>query len=743
MPERNFLLGYGERLTERIAPTPGGAEKRPPYEVLEARNRLVPMVAQAVREIQALPEGACPRNKAVGVITLHPEYLAKSYFPGGLLQEVGFEPVGSRPTKVKPEKWAKKREPEVAPATELFVAASRENLRAWERVLRTWNAEHPGAQDLPKIESFRAFGVEEKLKSIPKNVAKPLLEVVLHAGPGESSEYILDAFETYARDIGVDAQLTRRLYAGGLCFLPVRAAREVLRDLAKFSFLRVARQMASLRPMNPVVRSFGRSTGFSCSFPDEDAVDPGLHVAVFDGGMRNAPELSRWVKRYKTEGVGQSLDEYRDHGTWVTSALLFGPIEKGEVADRPFAVVDHYRVLDVDSGRDEDLYDVLHRIRNVLQDNRYEFVNLSIGPAEPIEDDDVHGWTAVLDDLFCDGNTLATIAVGNGGEQDAALRFNRVQVPSDCVNALSVGAADIRGNGWGRASYSSVGPGRSPGLVKPDVLSFGGSDSEPFWVVDGRNSANACPQAGTSFASPLVLRMGIGIRAHFGTLLGPLAIRALLVHGVEEGNVERAEGGWGRVPEDLDSYVVCPEGTARVVYQGELTPAQYLRARIPLPAQALPGNVTIRATFCYATETDPDHPGNYTRSGLDIVFRPHDQKFDPKAEDPTNPKTDAFFQLKEFSTEAELRRDAHKWETTLHRERTKRGASLRNPAFDVHYNAREGSAPARTTDKIRYALVITVSAPRVKDLYNQVVRRYRTQIRPLVPVVQIPIRTRG
>jgi hypothetical protein len=148
--------------------------------------------------------------------------------------------------------------------------------------------------------------------------------------------------------------------------------------------------------------------------------------------------------------------------------------------------------------------------------------------------------------------------------------------------------------------------------------------------------------------------------------------------------------------------------------------------------------VTVRATFCFATETDPQDPSNYTRSGLEVVFRPHDQKI---GEDGIHPNSSWFFQLKEYQTDTELRRDAHKWETTLHRERRMRGSSLNNPVFDIHYNAREAGGPTHAANKIRYSLIVTVSSPRTPDLYNRVVRAYRTQLQPLTPVIQIPIRT--
>jgi len=68
------------------------------------------------------------------------------------------------------------------------------------------------------------------------------------------------------------------------------------------------------------------------------------------------------------------------------------------------------------------------------------------------------------------------------------------------------------------------------------------------------------------------------------------------------------------------------------------------------------------------------------------------------------------------------------------------GRSLKNPVFDIHYNARADGRDFRPDEKLQYALVITVEAPRAPDLYDQVVRRYRTQLEALKPVVEIPIR---
>lgn len=108
MPENTrFFLGYGERLTERVAPPGGGGGSPPAYTFDEAVFRLRPMVRGAAETLEALPVRACPRDEAVGVVTLHPQWMAKSYHPQQLLDEYQLRQVGSRPVLVQPEKWTR------------------------------------------------------------------------------------------------------------------------------------------------------------------------------------------------------------------------------------------------------------------------------------------------------------------------------------------------------------------------------------------------------------------------------------------------------------------------------------------------------------------------------------------------------------------------------------------------------------------------------------------------------------
>jgi hypothetical protein len=184
-------------------------------------------------------------------------------------------------------------------------------------------------------------------------------------------------------------------------------------------------------------------------------------------------------------------------------------------------------------------------------------------------DAELHAWSAVIDEALDDGNTLMTVAAGNNGENDAQLGLNRIQVPSDCVNAVTVGASDSSTIDWARASYSAVGPGRSPGRRKPDVLAFGGSHKEYFHVAEPGMVATAVPQRGTSFAAPLVLRMGVGVRAILGPEVNPLTIKALLVHSAERGGEPPDHVGWGRVPSDVNALITTEDGEARIMHAEE------------------------------------------------------------------------------------------------------------------------------------------------------------------------------
>lgn len=796
----NIVLSAGKEMMSPVK-VPLGPRKSPVvYGFQEAAARLSFEAELASTALDDLPSNACPADEAVAFLTLHPRFIAKSFYPAEFFDAAGLRPLGSRRRRVTPLRG------DPGDTAQYYVAGTRAQFRELPNRLRDWGnsgatleVEFAGSDDklleramadpqtlgrgpsqLVRFENIQAVEPAERLGALGEGEVITL-EAVLHADEEDPRhDLILDTFARFVTQLDGNADLERRINVDGLTFLPVVLPRTRSREFGGFAFLRYARASAPLSRLHPVMDLRGRPASESSakvsSLPSP-TVRGDIRVAVIDGGVDDAGPLAGFVTTRELPGIGPADADSVVHGTGVTSAVLFGPLLPGEPVKAPFASVEHVRVIDNKTHEDDpfELFTVLKRIQEAMTGGApYDFVNLSIGPVNPVEDDQPHAWTTMLDSILADGRTFATIAVGNSGEADRASGNARLLPPSDAVNALAVGAANVRASPWTRASYSCVGPGRRPGLVKPDVLSFGGSPGHPFWVLDGVQPLAMRATAGTSFAAPALLRTAIGLRATYGSGLTAVGLKALLVHAAEtpaphllkstsedEARAVLEECGWGRVPLDPEELVLGPTSSVRIVYQGRLRAGSTTRITVPLPEQ-LQGMVTVTATFCFATHVDPQDPVSYTRSALSPVFRPDSRKVDEGAdaleiEGDANLETDAptrrerhansrsFFRASRLKLrEGEQRTLGFKWEPVLHGTERLRSNSLHDPVFDVHYIARHRGDDARPTAAIPYALVLTVDAPKVVDLYDRVLTRYRTLLQPLRPTstIAVPIGVR-
>ena len=355
-------------------------------------------------------------------------------------------------------------------------------------------------------------------------------------------------------------------------------------------------------------------------------------------------------------------------------------------------------------------------------------------------DDDVSYWTAALDERFTGSQFIPAIAAGNSGLMDAASGLNRIQPPADAINALSVGAVDRTIGPWQKADYSSIGPGRAPGLVKPDGVIFGGSVSQPFnvFAANGRSK----PEFGTSFAAPLSLRSSAGSWIQLGNRVTPLAVRALMVHRADDGQRSRWEVGWGRFEVDPELMVTCPDDEPLIIYQGSLPAGAHLRAPVPVPDLRLEGMVTITATILIEPRTDPAFAASYTQSGFEAVFRPHDQRFNqnPDGQWSRHPKSSSFFSESAMYGEGEFdTRGGLKWEPVVKRCKTFQPRTLSNPVFDIYNHSRQPGSNRGTDDSLPYAMVISIRASRVSDLYDQIVRAYAGVLVPITPQLRLQV----
>jgi hypothetical protein len=358
---------------------------------------------------------------------------------------------------------------------------------------------------------------------------------------------------------------------------------------------------------------------------------------------------------------------------------------------------------------------------------------------------------------------LFITAVGNNGLDDATSGLNRVQVPSDMVNALSVGACDQRApeETWARAAYSAVGPGRPGARLKPCGVAFGGTHAEPFrGMVAGERVGQA---GGTSFATPTATHGIAGLAARLGpALTSPDVLRAFALHFAESPTSQPViEVGAGRLAEHYDEHWNCEQNEATILYRDSIERDQVISLPFPLAGDAVAGRtVDLSWTLVFTAPTDPTDAVDYTQAGVEVSFRPHARRFNLR-----DPKTNKTIEV-DVQQEAEkfrehlaagwlpsvlpatrpterrrneaLQREEGKWETALHFSKRMRASSLHEPQVTVNYLAREDGqlVPA---PPLTFAMLVSLKVPKGVNLYAAIRQRYPV----LTPLrARLPLRVR-
>lgn len=729
----NLLIGRGERLFQD-GEWKGSSRKKPDaYTIDHQRSFLAPVLDGLAESAQHQERRLAPRGEVAAKITIHPEFLAKSYFPSSLLRNTGLRLIGSRAMHVTPRKMVRGKDRKELPTAVLIVAGTAESYIRASNLLAADETPQIVQESFNRLERIDPFQPQDRKRGLDLANFDGWAEVVLHASLSDRD--IRRAFFDLTRDLGGVFDPERARTIGGLTFLPIQvsvdAATEFVRVVEEFTHLRTIRNMPVISedPLD-ADSAMARSLAFAPPFPQSPAVDQDIRSVIFDGGF--TPGLLPWVNASDAPGVPITASSL-PHGLAVTSAFLFGALDENQQELKPpFCNVDHVRVLP-STATDMHVADVIDRIIGTLQTARdggqpYSLANLSLGPRMPIVDDDPHEWTVRLDDFLSLGDLFLTVAAGNDGANGQDL--GRIQPPADAVNAFAVGASDGHHDKAARAPYSCLGPGRSPGLVKPDATAFGGAQGNPMRLVDPATGMIRV-HAGTSYAAPLVLRLAAGVQSAIDQNVDPIMLHALLVSRAQFNPYrhDQTEVGWGVLPASAEDILYSPEDEVVVMYQGMIAKGQPLRAAVPLP-QGLPsdGKAQIAATFAYRAPIDPAHPVNYTRSGLEVRFQPDGEN------------STSFFSKTNFDAEQTLRGDALKWETCRHKQKKIEISALTNPSFVIRYQGREEGAADdgalrdaagnllpvdQQPSALPFALIVRIKVPGVTDLSNRVLQQFQ------------------
>ena len=746
---KKVILGNGEKYAfdnEYLGHPTGDIPTPYPYAV--SSGRVAQKIINTLKDANSLPVEAKPNDVIVTALTLHPSFLAKSYYPTALLNDYDLTSLGSKEIFVKPEIAVNKDQKTRAVSSSLYFLSGKKS--SFEKLLSDIEKNKLSENvslDIGKIEELSLYKNEDKIKAI-KNDGDNTYEIVLHATKDESEK--IDNFIKFIHKLNGTIDKNKIRNIGGLSFCFVKIESSKISELAKFVFVRVVRLAPKINLYNSFLDESkevdpAKNNYYNDFQPNSNAISitdlSPPSVAVFDGGLF-ANKLSTSNLRYfdltdSTDGDSKIFT----HGELVTSAVMYGTLEELSSDEHEIIQLDHYKVYCEEDDEDIGLVDVLDRICSVLSKKHYKIANISLGPEVPCPDDEPNLWTSTLDKIAADGSVLLIVAAGNTGgmlehfpeDEDLA----RIQPPADILNGMSIGAANSQSKLWSRANYSSIGPGRRPGFVKPDVLFFGGDNcvgGEKLRLL-GLYDFEEKMKFGTSFAAPLVTRLAARINNITKDKLTPATLRALLIHSTEA--TEDKKGcGWGRVDNNISNFIYCSDDSVTVIYQGVLKKSSGVRAAIPCPLilKQLKTKVNLQATLCFYTEVDHQHPVSYSRAGIEVSFRPHSEKFNfnkETGEFSVEATTRSLFSKnKILGNEQTLRRDAHKWETCYKVTDSFYASSINEPCLDIKYLTRDEGHPLsskemRSLPTLEYSLIVTLTTNKPTKLYDNIVKEYK------------------
>ncbi len=745
---RRPILYKGEIYTKAITKRVGGSSKEPTFSYDVARKKILSDITHAKDKLRSIPANKKLSNEFVVCVRMHPEFSAKSYYPGDLFSAISrngeVEEIGSRI-------WRESSSEEGFEETGklFFVRTTERGLNEFEQKIsqEEVSVTKGFAYNVRTIKSVDTLESEEQILGIPSDWTEGRLEAVLHPFEKDKEEALnnfLDLLKKSDVDLG---KVRYKQYESGITFISLYGTKKTVDTVAEYNPLRTLHTM-DLRDLPTISRGGSISGGPTPAQGEKTDVV----VGVFDGGAKeDSPYLQGFVENEDLT-TEPPLDEFINHGTQVSGAVLFGAINNystNDILPTPKVSVKSFRVLPVQNILDPDLYEIIDEIEETVPLNPHIKVwNLSLGPKGPIVDDLISRFTFACDLLSTKLNVLFTVAVGNDGHLSGSA--GRIQAPSDMANGLGIGSYTKKDGKIIRAPYSCKGPGREGNKLKPDLLAFGGCDQHPIHLVAHNLNEKAWNQ-GTSFASPIVAGYAGQLVGYSDGAIDPLVARALLIHSANSEDKKHSnEIGHGILAETVDEIVTCKSNSYTLIYKGELLPKKYAEFTIPWDDTIDQGKINFRWTIAVSTAIDPQSPDDYTASSVVMTLYPNSKKyrFNKKGEGKqvldlrtessrAQSLLDAGWEQSEFpvpdsaptpyAPEDELRADL-KWDSVDTRTLGKKIENINNPFFHIHALERGTRYKNR---KIRFAVILTVeSSDETIDVYSKIINKYDA----LVPI---------
>lgn len=416
---RNPILGRGEIISEEIQRSHGGGCNNSVRTFEEAQQRLLPKLSHVIEQYDKKPRHMKLQNSVFFSINIDSNFLAKSYFPAGILINRNLGIAGSRYWHQFSRDEKKFNEPKKGRS--VFVKANISNVIEFSQDLELAKFNKTERQQITRIDSI--FLEPENKLNLPALFEEGAVELVFHPMTEfewqECRKKIIEI--GFRKQFGLFSELALQFYDDDIRFVPVTASRKLLERLNMFNPLRFARALSRIKVpeftmfnKKEIVGKLGKARAKNDSLNFE--------IGVFDGGVDSRAGLSRWVVAEDLTSVSPD-PEWIEHGTAVCSAAIFGPINPHNIQNTtPKARVHSFRIYPEEPAHgvnDFDLYQIIPKITSAIEDPKNQHIKvfvLSSGPAFPIDDDEINPLTAMIDKLCYEQDILFIVAAGNDGD---------------------------------------------------------------------------------------------------------------------------------------------------------------------------------------------------------------------------------------------------------------------------------------------------------------------------------------
>ncbi|GAB2987497.1 hypothetical protein GCM10027049_29290 [Mucilaginibacter puniceus] len=736
---------YSAPVTKKIAVIP----TEPPYPFEAAREKIFSDISNLRQKLETINPLKKMPNETIVCFRVRPEFSAKSYYPRELFYPSKttseLQEIGSRMYKLD----GKADDTQPTSGKIFFVRTTPVGLDQFEKRLNSNQLNNQFRWDIQRLASLDLLNDQEQLLGFDE-WEEGRLEAVLHPFSIDRS-LALTQFKQLIIDAGIKWETVRvkQYESDGLTFLSLPGNKEVLNAISGYNPLRTVHPLSC--------RSFGISMRSSATvgapLPPIFTNKTRPVIGVLDGGyISGNPAIDNYVEYVDYVG-GSAVPSGPEHGTAVTSAVLYGALNNIKNTDQllePTVTVRNFKVLS-NATFDPDLYEVIDSIEAIVPTNPdIQIYNLSLGPKGPIFDDSVSRFTYACDTLSKKHNILFCIAVGNDGEKAG---YDRIQSPSDMVNGLAMGAYTLSGIKPIRAPYSCIGPGREGNKMKPDLVAFGGCDLVPIHLLSAQMNQRTYT-SGTSFSTPLGSSAATRVIAGSNNSLNPLTSRVLLLHAASESQESHCkEMGHGILPIDIEEAMTCQDKSYTLIYEGEVEKSKYRKFDIPWIEGLNTGKVKFHWTSAALASVDSSSPEDYTTASVEVSFCCNKNRFTYSKEIGGKLKTKRVDVVKDadvaanlelsgwkksanpiteggpspFASEADLKKEL-KWDSVDGRRLNKMAAGINTPSLYVHAIAR---GHRYENEKIKFAITLTVEASSAPyDIYSKVISEYPA----LVPI---------